>query len=256
MDWFEVFRTGIHTDSAGNTSNWTEADLDEIVRSYDPRIHEAPIVIGHPEYDSPAYGWIEALKREGDRLLAKPKQLVEEFKDWVRRGLYKKISITLYPDLGLRHVGFLGAIPPAVKGLTQAQFIEKRYQFFEFEIKGGFEMTVEKDPGKEIERRIKEVLKDPARYVDKYGRRFSENMTYNQAFTFVQEEDPELARQYAESLYPKKSSEEEKSLAAGKEIVRLVNEKMKVNKSLSYSEALSAVQLENRDLILEYIGQK
>jgi hypothetical protein len=254
-NWFEIFRTGTHTDAAGNISGWTEADLDEIVRLYDPGVHEAPIVVGHPEHDSPAYGWIEALKREGDRLLAKPKQLVEEFKDWVHRGLYKKISIALYPDLGLRHVGFLGAIPPAVKGLAQAQFVEKEYQFFEFELKGGFEMTAEKDPGKEIERRIKEVLKDPVRHVDKYGRRFSENMTYSQAFTFVQEEDPALAREYYESLYPK-ANPEEKSLVAGRKIVSLVNEKMKVDKSLSYSEALTEVQLENRDLILIYLGRK
>lgn len=116
--------------------------------------------------------------------------------------------------------------------------------------------SIEKDPGKEISRRIKEVLKDPARHVDKYGRRFSESMTYGQAFTYIQEEDPELARQYAESLRPKTSPGEEKSLAAGKEIVRLVNEKMKIDKGLSYSEALSAVQRENRDLILEYIGRK
>jgi len=48
-----------------------------------------------------------------------------EFKDWVKRGLYKKISVALYPDLGLRHIGFLGATPPAVKGLKQATFSEK-----------------------------------------------------------------------------------------------------------------------------------
>lgn len=65
------------------------------------------------------------LKAEGGKLLAKLKDLAPEFKDWVKRGLYKKVSIALYPDLGLRHVGFLGATPPAIKGLKQASFSEK-----------------------------------------------------------------------------------------------------------------------------------
>lgn len=68
-NWFEVFRTGTHTDSAGNTSQWTKDDLDRIAQQYDPTHHEAPIVIGHPETDSPAYGWIQALKVEGEKLL-------------------------------------------------------------------------------------------------------------------------------------------------------------------------------------------
>jgi len=124
--WFEIFRTGAHTDSSGKTSDWTEKDLDEIVSLYDPAVHEAPIVLGHPEHDSPAYGWIEEIKRVGDRLLAKPKQLVDDFKNLIRKGSYKKVSIALYPDLGLRHVGFLGGTTPAVKGLKQAIFGEKK----------------------------------------------------------------------------------------------------------------------------------
>lgn len=124
MDWFEVFRTGRHMDSAGNTREWTDADLAAIASKYAPAEHEAPIVLGHPAMDAPAYGWIEGLKAEGGKLLAKPKQLADEFKGWVRDGKYKKVSIALYPDLTLRHVGFLGAMPPAVKGLAQAAFAD------------------------------------------------------------------------------------------------------------------------------------
>jgi len=126
MDWFEIFKVGKHTDSAGHTREWDLKDLEEIASSYDPVKHEAPIVIGHPEMDSPAYGWIEALKTEGDKLLAKPKQVVDQLKDWVRKGLYKKVSIAIYPDLTLRHVGFLGGTPPAIKGLKQATFGDKK----------------------------------------------------------------------------------------------------------------------------------
>jgi len=257
-DWFEIFKVGTHTNSAGDTQKWTLEDLEKIASSYDPKNHEAPIVIGHPDHDSPAYGWIEALKVEGERLLAKPKQLVEDFKEWVRDGRYKKVSIALYPDFTLRHVGFLGAISPAVKGLSGFEEREGITVYFSnFEKGGMMEMSNPnvRDPGKEIEKRIKEVLKNPSSFVDRYGRRFSEKITYSEALNFVQIEDPELAQQFAESLRPKLTEKEKKSLAAGEKIVSLVNGKMKADKGLSYSEALTAVQKENRELILEYIGK-
>lgn len=121
-DWFEIFRTGTHTDTNGNTCTWTEADLDTIINRYNAEVYEAPIVIGHPATDAPAYGWIEKLERAGDILLAKAKQLVPEFVDLVRKGMYKKVSIAITPDYDLRHVGFLGAAAPAVSGLIPAQF--------------------------------------------------------------------------------------------------------------------------------------
>lgn len=122
MKWFAIFRTGKHTDNSGKTKEWTEADLDNIVAKYDPSKHEAPIVIGHPKENAPAFGWIEKLKRVGDTLYALPKQLQSDFAEMVRQGLFKKRSISLYPDGTLRHVGFLGATPPAVKGLPDVEF--------------------------------------------------------------------------------------------------------------------------------------
>ena len=128
----EIFKTGTHTDSAGNTRTWTEKDLDTIVSKYNPAEHEAPVVIGHPVDNAPAYGWVEKLERRGQSLWAKIKPTVQEFVDWVKAGLYKKVSISLYPDLRLRHVGFLGAMPPAVKGLTPVQFSDREYAEYEF----------------------------------------------------------------------------------------------------------------------------
>jgi hypothetical protein len=82
-------------------------------------------VIGHPKSNAPAYGWIEKLKRVGDTLYALPKQLAQEFIEMVNKGLFKKRSISLYPDGTLRHVGFLGATPPAVKGLPDVEFSDE-----------------------------------------------------------------------------------------------------------------------------------
>lgn len=130
----EIFRTGTHTDSAGNTRTWTEEDLDAIVNKYNPANHEAPVVIGHPKDNAPAFGWVEGLQRKGSILYAKLKDLVPEFVDAVKKGLYKKRSISLYPDMTLRHVGFLGAVPPAVKGLADVKFQENISEMiYEFE---------------------------------------------------------------------------------------------------------------------------
>lgn len=122
--WVEVFRAGDHTDSSGNSKNWTKDDLEKIVNQYNAKKHEAPVVVGHPKENAPAFGWVEALKTDGKVLFAKFKQLVPEFIEAVKKGMYKKRSISLYPDFTLRHIGFLGAIPPAVKGLADIAFKE------------------------------------------------------------------------------------------------------------------------------------
>lgn len=135
-EWIPVFRTGTHTDSNGNEKTWTDAELDAIASKYQPGEHEAPAVIGHPKDNSPAWGWVEGLKRDGNILYAKFKDLVPEFVDMVRKGLFKKRSISLYPDMTLRHVGFLGAMPPAVKGLPDAAFQDGDGQIIEFAFDG------------------------------------------------------------------------------------------------------------------------
>ena len=121
-DWIAIFKTGTHTDGAGQTRDWTAQDLDRIVAQFNPAEHEPPVVVGHPQTDAPAFGWVAEVKREGALLYARFKDLVPEFVELLKAGQFKKRSIALYPDLTLRHVGFLGATPPAVKGLPDAQF--------------------------------------------------------------------------------------------------------------------------------------
>ena len=131
--WFAIFKTGAHTNSKGLTQDYTSEHLDKIVSNYKPSEYEAPIVVGHPKENGPAFGWIEAIKRVGNVLYAKPKQVVEEFAEAVKKGLYKNRSIALNPDMSLRHVGFLGAVPPAVKGLGEVEFNEENEALIEFE---------------------------------------------------------------------------------------------------------------------------
>jgi len=122
-DWFEIFRTGTWTDAAGNTRDWTKDDLDTIAANYDPATAEAPLVIGHPAVEDPAWGWVDGVKRVGEVLYAKAKDVVSEFEDLVKQGMYKKRSVRLSPDgTKLLHVGFLGAAAPAVGGLKNIGF--------------------------------------------------------------------------------------------------------------------------------------
>jgi len=123
--WIEIFKTGTHTSGNGVTKTYTENDLDQIVKRYnEQKDHEAPLVLGHPATDSPAYGWAKELKRAGVKLLAFVDQVTDKIVESVNRGDYKKVSIAIYPDGLLRHIGLLGAMPPAVKGLAPVQFSE------------------------------------------------------------------------------------------------------------------------------------
>lgn len=121
-DWIEIFKTGTHKDSKGRERTWTTDDLDKMVSMYNPDNHEAPMVIGHPKASDPAYGWAQKLKRVGEKLFALPGQVVPEFAEMVKQGLYKKRSIRVLPDGSLGHIGFLGAAAPAIKGLKDIEF--------------------------------------------------------------------------------------------------------------------------------------
>lgn len=126
----------------GLTLEFSESDLQASARAYDPDKHEAPIVIGHPRHDAPAYGWVKWLAATDDSLSAFPHQVDAAFAELVTAGRYKKISASFYlPDAPnnpvpgvyyLRHVGFLGAQAPAVKGLKQAEFADVEEGVIEF----------------------------------------------------------------------------------------------------------------------------
>ena len=127
------FQDGNPYDSQGRSRAWSEADLDRIVAGYDPASREAPLVFGHPKDNHPAFGWVEALRRSGEFLEAKFKQVHEAVKAAVEAGLYKKVSIAVRPDFSLRHVGLLGAVTPAIPGLGDVRFGDGEATFYEFE---------------------------------------------------------------------------------------------------------------------------
>jgi len=137
----QIFRPGRHTAMSGAVLAFSESDLQASAAAYDPAKHEAPLVVGHPKHDAPAYGWVKALSAS-DGLQAEPHQVDPAFAEMVGRGAFKKISASFYaPDSPqnpvpgvyyLRHVGFLGAQPPAVKGLRNPEFSDAEEGVVEF----------------------------------------------------------------------------------------------------------------------------
>ena len=135
MKQFQIFRAGKHIASNGTELTFSEEDLRAAVAAYDPELHEAPITVGHPKDNAPAYGWVRKLDFSDGVISAEADQIEAQFEEMVQAGRFKKRSASFYtpdspanPKPGtyyLRHVAFLGAQPPAVKGLKDVNFAEE-----------------------------------------------------------------------------------------------------------------------------------
>jgi hypothetical protein len=153
--WIEIFRAGDYRKQG--KMQITREDLARVVRSYDPSFHEAPVCVGHPESNKPAYGWIGKLDLQGDVLLAQERQVDPNFAEARAAGRYKKRSASFYLGndgkiAGLRHVAWLGAQPPEVKGLQDVHFEDNGREFLTVDF--GEEETVA-DETQALDERIK-----------------------------------------------------------------------------------------------------
>lgn len=130
-----IFKSGRHTAMSGQALQFSDTDLHKSAIVYNPKVHAAPLVLGHPATDAPAYGQVLGLKAQGSLLYADV-DASDELVGLVRKGSYIRVSASFYspqapnnPTPGayyLRHVGFLGATPPAVKGLEPPSFAASR----------------------------------------------------------------------------------------------------------------------------------
>ena len=100
---------------------------------YSPTRHEAPLTLGHPADNLPAYGWVKSLRATDDgRLMMLAGDVTPEFSEAVTAGRYTTRSASFYPpgapnnpapgNWYLRHVAWLGAQVPAVRGLADVNF--------------------------------------------------------------------------------------------------------------------------------------
>jgi len=137
--WIEVFRGGRQLDSTGHQHDGDRL-IENAVKTFDPAQHEPPVVVGHPQHDSPAFGWVHGIRKvikNGVVVMeVKLKQVMPEFSQAVTAGRFKKRSAAFYKDGRLRHIGFLGGMPPAIKGLADVAaagcFAQASYASFEF----------------------------------------------------------------------------------------------------------------------------
>lgn len=131
---FQIFKAGRHRAMSGAVLEFSEYDLQATAAAYSPVSKAAPLVLGHPEDDQPAYGEVRGLFVKDGGLYAQA-YAIDKLVELVRAGRYRHVSASFFspfsgdnPTPGayyLRHIGFLGAMPPAVKGMTPPQFAER-----------------------------------------------------------------------------------------------------------------------------------
>lgn len=127
-----IFFAGTHTATDGTAHAFSQADIADLVASYDPELSDAPLVVGHPKIEDPAYGSVGSLTGDAQNVFATPRDVDAQFAELVNAGRFPKISASIYlpgtpgnPKPGhhyLRHVGFLGGAAPSIKGLKRPTF--------------------------------------------------------------------------------------------------------------------------------------
>ena len=167
----EVFRPGTFRAMNGQEYAFTEADVAAMASGYDPEAAPAPVVVGHPKHDDPAFGWAKAFSvNEAGTLVAELDMLAPAFVEAVAEGRYRKVSMKFFaPDAPNnpvpgsyypRHIGFLGGAAPAVSGLAPAEFADNGDDPL---IEVAFSLPEIAESSGSIFRRIREF------FIEKYG---------------------------------------------------------------------------------------
>ncbi len=133
----EIFKTGTH-----NGDVYTEKDLDDMVSAFGVLDYRPAIKIGHTKDSpgSPAYGWVQNIARDGDKLRADFTDMHDSVVEAIRNKAYDRCSSEIYFNLkrggkdyrrALKAVALLGAEVPAVAGLTPLHKMEFTAEGFE-----------------------------------------------------------------------------------------------------------------------------
>ena len=119
----EIFATGNH-----NGDTYTEADLDEMVSNYTKVGYMPPLKDGHckDKPGMPALGWIQNVRRMGNKLVADFVDLHEKVYEAIKTRRYGTVSSEIFWNLknnngtfkrALKAVALLGAEIPGVADL-------------------------------------------------------------------------------------------------------------------------------------------
>lgn len=229
---------------SGEAIAFGDAELRAAAAAYDPALHEAPIVVGHPKQDAPAYGWVAGVEYADGKLTARPAQVDAAFAELVGAGRFKKVSASFYkPDAAanpkpgafyLRHVGFLGAQPPAVKGLKAIEFAD------------GEDGTVTLEFGDYMDRGMARVFRRLRDFlIEKFGIEDADKALPSWDVDMVQEEaaQPEPAKPepaFAEPEPSKEDSVKDKEELAAREAALAEREKTIEAGEASFAEKENA----------------
>jgi hypothetical protein len=119
----EIFRVG-----TWNGDKYTVADLDDMIDNFGRTGYRVPVKLGHAERSGDrAFGWVTALRRKGDKLIADFADIPDKVYDVVRERGYDGVSAEVYWNIkrngrtfrrALKAVALLGAETPAVSDLA------------------------------------------------------------------------------------------------------------------------------------------
>ncbi|HII3750041.1 TPA: peptidase [Pasteurella multocida] len=267
-----IMKLGTHTAMDGREISFTADMLNDIATSYDPQLSEAPIVIGHPKLTAPSYGWVKQASIEGDTLYAHVGQVEAAFADAVNEGRYKKRSASIFlpdspgnPKPGhyyLNHIGFLGAAPPAVKGLGDVNFAasdaENAFAEFSFDIESINHQPQEKPMDKTPEEIAAEKAAADKQREDELKAREAALKAREDKVEQAEKEQKQAAKAALEQDAASFASEmvsKGKVLPAQKQAlieVLVAN----ANQPISFSDGSQTVSKSSVDVIKEIISQK
>jgi len=147
VEGVEIFASGSWTDSQGEEREWTEQDLDKLLKNFriDSEDHPIPVKVGHTDdtfnarvadelgipptllvgdegQGAPRLGRILELRKDGDRILADFTDVPEPITNMIEAGMFNAVSVEIdMPDDDDPHlsgVAILGAELPAISSLA------------------------------------------------------------------------------------------------------------------------------------------
>ena len=117
--WTAIIRTGVKRDRAGNPVQITRAQLDAMAADVaDP----TPVTLGKVELTSPAFAWVEAARRVGDRLEVRLRNISDELRRVVRSRGYQRREVSL-KGARLNGIHFVGGVADRIGAEAAARFM-------------------------------------------------------------------------------------------------------------------------------------
>lgn len=184
--FYHVFTAGVYPQG-----EITEKDLREIANNYSPTYHDAPMTTDHKR-EGEAFGWVDKVKAEGNKLFVKFRTISDEAIKLVRDGKYKRPSIEIadYEGKGkyLRAVSLVNF--PQVKGLPDFAFNDEKGHptiYFSEDISKDIPDFNKEDFKTEPIKKHKTIMKQAViTFAEKYFNiTFSDKTEYEEAFEKV-----------------------------------------------------------------------